>query len=416
MAAFDYVAIDTGGKQRKGTLEGDSARQVRAQLREKGMTPLSVDETVQKGSKSRSKGGKDSSASSMEAKTSNYRISTLDLAIITRQMATLIQAGLPVEEALRAIARQVENAKSQAMMLAIRSRVVEGFSLAKSLEAYPRTFSELFRATVAAGERSGHLDLVLEQLAEYTETSHETARKVKGAMIYPIVLICFSVLIVTGLVMFIVPKMASTLQSSGQELPLLTAGLIGLSEFLASYWWLLIGAIGLLVFMYRKLLERPKMRYLRDKWMLSLPLVGRFVRLVNSARVASTLSILSRSGVPLVEALGISAQVTTNMPIRDAVTAATDALREGASLNRSLEKSGYFPPMMIQMIASGESSGELDTMLGRAARAQEREMDNMITTIIGLFEPLMMVFMGVVVLVIVLAIMMPIFKMQEMVG
>lgn len=415
MAAFDYVAIDTGGKQRKGTLEGDSARQVRAQLREKGMTPISVDETVQKGSK-RGKGAKDASGLGADGKTSNYRINTLDLAIITRQLATLIQAGLPIEEALRAIARQVEKAKSQAMMLAIRSRVVEGFSLAKSLELYPRTFSELFRATVAAGERSGHLDLVLEQLAEYTETSHETSRKVKGAMIYPIVLVCFSILIVTGLVMFIVPKMAATLQSSGQELPFLTAALISTSEFLAGYWWLVIMIIVGIVFSIRKLLEQPKMRFMRDKWMLRLPLVGRFVRLVNSARVASTLSILSRSGVPLVEALGISAQVTSNMPIRDAVTSATDALREGASLNRSLEKSGYFPPMMIQMIASGESSGELDTMLGRAARAQERELDNMITTIIGLFEPLMMVFMGGVVLIIVLAIMMPIFKMQEIVG
>lgn len=415
MAAFDYVAIDTGGKQRKGTLEGDSARQVRAQLREKGMTPISVDETVQKGSK-RGKGAKEASGLGADSKTSNYRINTLDLAIITRQMATLIQAGLPIEEALRAIARQVEKAKSQAMMLAIRSRVVEGFSLAKSLELYPRTFSELFRATVAAGERSGHLDLVLEQLAEYTETSHETSRKVKGAMIYPIVLVCFSILIVTGLVMFIVPKMATTLQSSGQELPFLTAALISTSDFLAGYWWLVIMVIGGIVFSIRKLLEQPKMRFMRDKWMLRLPLVGRFVRLVNSARVASTLSILSRSGVPLVEALGISAQVTSNMPIRDAVTSATDALREGASLNRSLEKSGYFPPMMIQMIASGESSGELDTMLGRAARAQERELDNMITTIIGLFEPLMMVFMGGVVLIIVLAIMMPIFKMQEIVG
>lgn len=416
MAAFDYVAIDSAGKQRKGTLEGDSARQVRAQLREKGMTPLSVDETVQKGNKSRSKGGKDGPSNAVDSKTSSYRINSLDLAIITRQMATLIQAGLPIEEALRAIARQVEKSKSQAMMLAIRSRVVEGFSLAKSLEAYPRTFSELFRATVAAGERSGHLDLVLEQLSEYTESSHETSRKIKGAMIYPIVLVCFSILIVTGLVMFIVPKMATTLQSSGQELPFLTAALISMSDFLAGYWWAVICAIVGVVYVVRKLLERPRMRLLRDKWLLTLPVIGRFVRLVNSSRVANTLSILSRSGVPLVEALGISAQVTTNIPIRDAVTAATDALREGGSLNRSLEKSGYFPPMMIQMIASGESSGELDTMLGRAARAQERELDNMITTIIGLFEPLMMVFMGMVVLVIVLAIMMPIFKMQEMVG
>lgn len=415
MAAFDYVAIDTAGKQRKGTLEGDSARQVRAQLREKGMTPLSVDETVQKGNKgSKRKSGEKGGGA--DGKTSGYRINSLDLTIVVRQMATLIQAGLPIEEALRAIARQVEKTKTQAMMLAIRSRVVEGYSLAKSLEAYPRTFSELFRATVAAGERSGHLDLVLEQLAEYTESSHETSRKVKGAMIYPIVLVCFSILIVTGLVVFIVPKMAQTLESSGQELPALTAGLIALSDFLAGYWLLVIGIITIVLVTFGKLLHRPAFRYAWDRGQLRLPLIGRFVRLVNSARVANTLSILSRSGVPLVEALSISAQVTTNVPIREAVLTATDALREGSSLNRALEKSGFFPPLMVQMIASGESSGELDTMLGRAAKAQERELDNMITTIIGLFEPLMMVFMGVVVLVIVLAIMMPIFRMQEMVG
>lgn len=415
MAAFDYVAIDTNGKQKKGTLEGDSARQVRAQLREKGMTPLSVDETVQKGSKGKGKSGKDA-AGGAESKVSNYKVNSLDLAVLTRQLATLIQAGLPVEEALRAIARQVEKPKTQSMMIAIRSRVVEGFPLATSLEAYPRTFSELFRATVAAGERSGHLDLVLDQLAEYTESSHETSRKVKGAMIYPIVLVFFSILIVVGLVVGIVPKMAQTLESSGQELPAITAGLIWLSDFLQAYWWAVLGVIFVVVYTVKKMLERPPVRYARDRWLLTIPLIGRFVRLVNSSRVANTLSILARSGVPLVEALGISAQVTTNMPIREAVVNATENLREGASLNRALDKSGYFPPLMVQMIASGESSGELDTMLGRAARAQERELDNMITTVIGLFEPLMMVFMGILVLVIVLAIMMPIMRMQDIVG
>jgi len=411
LPAFDFTALDAKGKQRKGTLEGDSARHVRTQLREQQMTPLTVEETVKKGNKrNQDTGAEDHSGQA------RYKVKSLDLAVITRQMATLIQAGLPVEEAIKAIARQCEKAKTKSMMIAIRSKVVEGFSLAKSLEAYPRSFPELYRATVAAGEHSGHLELVLEQLAEYTESSHETNRKVAGALIYPVILVLFSIAIVVGLLHFVVPKMVSVLEGSGQELPFMTQALIDLSEFIANYGLLVLVTIIAFVVGFNKLLKKPAVRMRWDRWLLKLPILGRFIRLVNSSRVANTLSILSQSGVPLVEALHIASQVTTNMPIRMAVENATTALREGASLHRSLDQSGYFPPLMIQMIASGESSGELDTMLSRAARAQERELDSMITTIVGLFEPLMLVFMGVIVLTIVLAIMMPVFQMNSLAG
>ncbi|MEJ2668879.1 MAG: type II secretion system F family protein [Gammaproteobacteria bacterium] len=373
MAAFDFVALDAHGKQRKGTVEGDSARQVRSNLREKGMTPLTVEETSKKGIK-----GKSGDENGGRSAGSRYKVKSLDLAVITRQMATLIQAGLPVEEALRAIARQCEKPKTQSMMIAIRAKVLEGFSLARSLESYPRSFPQLFRATVAAGEHSGHLELVLDQLADYTESSHETSRKVQGALIYPVVLVMFSILIVVGLLHFVMPKMVSVLEGSGQELPGLTQALIGLSDFIGSYGLVVFFLLVLCVWGFNQALKKPPIRLVWDRWLLALPLLGR--------------------------------------PIGNAVRTATTAVREGASLNRALDQSGFFPPLMIQMIASGESSGELDTMLSRAAVAQERELDNMITTIIGLFEPLMLVFMGVIVLTIVLAIMMPVFKMSELAG
>lgn len=405
MAAFDYVALDASGKQKKGVLEGDSPRQVRQQLKEQGLVPLSVETNSQK---AREQSGRISIG--------RVSISAGDLALITRQLATLLAAGLPLEEALKAVSRQQEKPRIKSMVLAIRSKVVEGHSLASALNEFPQSFPELYRATVSAGEHSGHLDLVLEQLAEYTESRYRTRKKVQGAMIYPIVLTLFAFIIVTGMLTFVVPKIVSVFEDSKQELPLITRALIGTSEFLQNGWWALLLLVVGAVYGFRRALRNQAFRYRFHAWMLKAPLLGKINRGLDASRVASTLSILSRSGVPLVEAMRISGQVAGNLCVRESVLEGAVKLKEGSTLFSALEGSGHFPPMMMQMIASGETSGELDSMLSRAATNQERELEDLIDTIVALFEPLMLVVMGGVVMLIVLSIMMPILSMNSLVG
>lgn len=404
MAAFDYTALDISGKQKKGVLEGDSPRQVRQQLKEKGFVPLTVEPTVQK---TQTKGIKASNKGT---------ISASDLALLTRQLATLLQAGIPLEETLKAVSKQSEKPKVISMMLAIRSKVVEGHSLAQALTEYPKAFPDLYRATVAAGEHSGHLDLVLEQLADYTESRYQTRKKIQGAMIYPVVLVIFSVLIVVGMLTFVVPKIVGIFEGSGQELPALTQIMISSSEFLQSWWWAIALLIAAGIAGFQKALQNEAFKYKVHAKVLKVPLIGKINRGFNAARVISTLSILSKSGVPLVEALRISGQVSGNLCIREAVLEGAEKLKEGATLFNSLDQSGYFPPMMMQMVASGESSGELDGMLGRAADNQERELEDLVSTIVSLFEPLMLVVMGGVVMVIVLSIMLPVINMNSSIG
>ncbi|MCG8669700.1 MAG: type II secretion system inner membrane protein GspF [Pseudomonadales bacterium] len=404
MPAFEYVVLDASGKQKKGVLEGDSPRQIRQQLKEKGLVPLSVDAASQK---QQEKG---------QSLFQSHAISAADLALITRQVATLLQAGLPVEEALKGVAKQTEKPKITTMILAVRSKVVEGHTLAQALSEYPAAFPDLYRATVDAGERSGHLGLVMEQLSDYTEARYQTKKKVQSAMIYPIILVIFSILIVVGMLTFVVPKIVSILETSGQELPLLTRIMIGGSDFLQLWWWAVIVVIGLLVFGWRKLMQSESNRYAFHKMVLRLPMIGKMNRGFNAARVVSTLAILSRSGVPLVEALRIAGEVAGNLVIREAVSNGAVKLQEGASLFASLDQTGYFPPMMMQMIASGERSGELDDMLQRAAANQDRELEDLINTIVSLFEPIMLVVMGGVVLLIVLSIMMPVISMNSSIG
>lgn len=405
MAAFDYVALDASGKQKKGVLEGDSPRQVRQQLKEQGLVPLSVETNSQK---AREQSGRISIG--------RVSISAGDLALITRQLATLLAAGLPLEEALKAVSRQQEKPRIKSMVLAIRSKVVEGHSLASALNEFPQSFPELYRATVSAGEHSGHLDLVLEQLAEYTESRYRTRKKVQGAMIYPIVLTLFAFIIVTGMLTFVVPKIVSVFEDSKQELPLITRALIGTSEFLQNGWWALLLLVVGAVYGFRRALRNQAFRYRFHAWLLKAPLLGKINRGLDASRVASTLSILSRSGVPLVEAMRISGQVAGNLCVRESVLEGAVKLKEGSTLFSALEGSGHFPPMMMQMIASGETSGELDSMLSRAATNQERELEDLIDTIVALFEPLMLVVMGGVVMLIVLSIMMPILSMNSLVG
>ncbi len=406
MPAFEYVSVDAQGRKHKGVLEADSARQVRQQLREKGWLPVSVEPAA-----SEHKQGKN-----RFSLFSGGGMSAYELALITRQLATLIQAGIPLEECLRAVSRQTERPGLQSLLMAVRARVVEGYTMAQSMSEFPQAFPELYRATVAAGEKSGHLDLVLNQLADYTESRYDTQKKIQGAMIYPVILTVLAMAIVIGLLTYVVPDIVRVFDSSKQELPLLTRGLIATSHLVktAGPWvLLLLIAAG---FVVRPMLKQEKTRYRIHGWQLRMPLIGKLVRGANASRFASTLSILTRSGVPLVEALRIAAEVSSNLLIRDAIRQAAVKVTEGGSLARALEESGYFPPMMMQMISSGEQSGELDEMLSRAATMQEKELSSLITTLVGLFEPMMLLIMAGVVLMIVLAIMLPILSMNNLVN
>ncbi len=402
MGAFEYTALDARGRERNGVLEGDAARQIRQQLREQGLTPLSVQE-VQK----------------REAKTQRTlfvrKISATDLALITRQWATLVRSGLPVEEALRTVAQQAEKSRLKSMMMAVRSRVMEGHSMAVALGDFPHVFSDLYRATIEAGEQSGHLDVVLERLADYTEGRQQLSQKMSQAMIYPVMLTIIAIGAVGFLLTYVVPKIVKVFEGIGQELPILTRGLIYASEFFKENWLFLIIGIVILVsgFIYLLRFEQFKTRF--HLFLLRLPLVSRLVRGLNAARFARTLSIVAASGVPILEGLRIAAQVVTNLPMRKAVEEAASKVREGSAIHKALDASKYFPPMTVHLIASGEASGNIEEMLERAAESQEREMQALTEGLLGIFEPILILAMGGIVLVIVLAILLPIFDMNQLV-
>jgi general secretion pathway protein F len=403
MAAYEYVALDADGRQLKGVLEADSDRHARQLLREKSWVPLSVEAALQK-------------VNSHSPRKSNHTtLSTYDLALVTRQLATLIQAALPIDEALKAVSQQSNKPKISSMMLAIRSKVMEGYTLSQSLNEYEHVFNSMFRATVAAGEHSGHLDLVLNQLADYTESRQQSDQKIKLALLYPLILTIVALLIVSGLMGFVVPNIVKVFTDTGQALPLLTRWLIATSHFVKFYGvWvvLLFAAIG---FAVRYALKQPELRLKWDRQLLHIPLIRYLVGGSNISRFASTLSILGSSGVPLVEALSIAGRVLSNTWLKQKVEEATQRVSEGSSLKNALEKSGYFPPLMLHMIASGESSGELDQMLKRVAQNQERDLDSFVTALVRLFEPIMLVVMGIVVFIIVMAILLPIFNMNDLV-
>ncbi|WBA80004.1 type II secretion system inner membrane protein GspF [Endozoicomonas sp. GU-1] len=404
MAAFEYIALDHQGKQHKGTLEADSGRQVRQMLRDKQWTPLSVNTLA------------DRKQQGEEGRSFFLRrgISAVELATVTRQLATLIQAAMPIEEALNGVAAQQEKRRIKNMLLAVRSRVLEGYTLAKSLEAFPEVFPQMYRATVAAGEHAGYLDRVLNRLADYTEARMRSGQKIQQALVYPIILMLASIGIVSFLLGFVVPDVIKVFLDSGQELPLITELLINASEGFQAWWPVIFGVIVAAIVVVRHLLKKASIRLSWHRVQLTLPLVGRFIRTANAARFASTLSMLTRSGVSLVEALMIAAQVVNNDAIKHAVQDVARRVSEGTSLNRALAETGYFPPLMLHMIASGEATGELDQMLERTAQNQQMELEGRITVMLGLFEPLMLVLMGGVVMMIVLAILLPILNMNQL--
>ncbi len=408
MGAYQYVAVDTGGREHKGVLEGDTARHVRQLLRERKLLPVQVSE-VQTRTESRSKG------QSAPRWTLRRSISTLELALLTRQLATLARAGLPLDEALSAVAEQSEKARIKSILAGVRAKVVEGHTLASGLDGFPQAFPQIYRATVSAGEMAGQLDTVLERLADYTESRHGLRQKISHAMVYPIVLTLLAIGIVVMMLMYVVPKVVGVFETSGQELPFLTMALIALSDFLQSWWLALLLAIAGIVVAIRRILLKEGPRRRVHRWLLKTPLIGRVVRGVNTARFTRTLSITTSSGVPVLEALRISGSVVNNLPMRDAVEAASVRVSEGGAIGRALAESKLFPPMSIHLISSGETSGDLDQMLARAATHQENEMDSVLGAMLSVLEPLLIIIMGAIVLAIVMAILLPIFQMNQLV-
>jgi general secretion pathway protein F len=404
MAAYEYIALDQRGRQKKGVLEADSVRQIRQMLREQGLVPLDVDAAKEQS------GGRTGSLLNF-----GRRLGALDRVLLTRQLATLVAASLPIEEALQAISQQAEKQNVRSLVMAIRSKVLEGHSLASSLADYPGSFSHLYRSTIAAGEQSGFLDRVLENLATYEERQFESRRDVEMAMLYPVLLTLFAFGIVGALMIYVVPDMVGVLENMGQDLPLSTRILIGTSELAQAWWWLILAVVILVVLGARWLLQQPGVRLAWDRQKLSMPMVSRIARSASAARYANTLSILTSSGVPLVEAMNIAAEVVSNQWLKRRLADATQRVSEGASLRAALESVGYFPPMLLHMVASGESSGELDAMLEKVAVYQQAEVERIVTTLVRLFEPAMLVVMAIIVMFIVMAILLPILTMNQLV-
>jgi general secretion pathway protein F len=344
------------------------------------------------------------------------RLGAAELALMTLQLSTLVQAGLPLEEALEAVTKQSARRKVAGLLSAVRSRVMEGHALSTALGLFPKAFPELFRATVAAGERSGHLGHVLEQLAAYTQARQASRQKIQMALVYPMILMLASVAIVGFLLGYVVPDVVKIFVDSGQPLPWLTQALIGLSDGLRNHFLALMGVLATLIGVWRWSLRQPLWRLRWHRLALKLPVAGEVLRAMEAARFASTLAILGKSAVPLVDALEIAAAVIGNLTIRARMVDVARSVREGGTLTRGLELSGDIPPMMLHMIASGERAGELDHMLVRAAEQQENSLAARIALVVSLFEPAMLVLMGGVVLLIVMAILLPILSLNQLVN
>jgi general secretion pathway protein F len=407
MPAYHYLAITTGGKEQKGVIEAETEKHARQLLRDKSLLPINIRPAQTKNE------GKNKPFSFAPAR----GLSSKDLALITRQFATLLAAGLPIEEALLAVSEQTEKQRIKGLLLSVRSKVVEGHALASALREHPESFSALFCATVAAGEKSGHLDKVLLRLADYTEQQWHTRQKLKTALIYPSMIVLVAIGIVGFLLQYVVPKMIAVYGHLNQSLPGLTKILIGISHFVTSYGLLVLIVLVASIYFCRRALKRNKQ--LREKFhhlLLRLPLIGYAIKTADTSRFSRTLSILSASGVPVLEAMTISAQLITTMPIRAAVEEAVHRVREGTAIHLALKQTTFFPPMSIHMIASGEASGQLEGMLERVAHNQEDEITRLIEVALALFEPAIILIMGAIVLFIVLAVLLPIFQLNQFTG
>lgn len=399
MPAFAYHALDSEGRSRKGVLQADTARAARAGLRERGLNALEVT-AVAEG---------EARASGLGA-----ALGTAQLATLTRQLSALIGSGLPIDEALDALAEGAEP-RARARLVALRARVMEGASLAEAMAQSPGTFPVLYRASLAAGEASGRLDTVLARLADYTESRQALRAKVILALAYPLLLTAVALAVVAGLMIWVVPQVIAVFEQAHQALPWPTRVLIALSDAVERWGaWLLLPL--LLLGAGAALAARmPSLRAGMQRRLLRLPVLGPLLRAADMARFARTLALLVSSAVPLLQALQIAAQVVGNVALREAVERVAARVREGQSLALALRESGQFPPVMLRLIASGEKSGRLDSMLFDAAAQQERELDTALGVATAVLGPGVILLVGALVLFIVLAILLPIFSLNTLV-
>ncbi|WP_062733102.1 type II secretion system inner membrane protein GspF [Sphingobium abikonense] len=404
MADFDYVAIDPAGRERSGKVKADTVDDARARLDARKLFIVRLEPGA--ATKARQRAGLSLRAPRLSAK---------ELTLFTRQLSTLIQVS-PLEESLRTIGRQSEQDHVRAIVGTVHGGVLEGRRLADALGAEPRSFPPLYRAMISAGESSGSLPTIMERLSDLMERQALMRSKVLTAIAYPSVLATFAVCVVAALMIFVVPKVVEQFDTVGQELPLLTRMVMGLSAFLADYWWLLLLLLGISAFAFWRALKVDGFRYRFDATLLSLPLLGRLIRDLHAARMARTLSTMVASRLPLMEGLSLTANTVHNRVLRRASDDIVEAIRGGGSLSAALRRAGVFPPLLVYLAASGESAGRLDTMLERAADYLEREFDSFTSAALAMLEPVIIIAMGGIVAVIILSILLPILQLQSLTG
>ena len=399
MTAFRYRALDADGQESNGVVEADTARAARGLLRERGLFPLDVAGVTQAGGSRFAR---------------RRRLSDSDLTLVTRQWSTLLSSGLTVEQALAALIEQSETETQRQLLAGVRSEVLAGYSLRAALDRFPHAFPPIYRASVAAGEKSGELPTVMNQLADYLERANGLRQKTLQALLYPAIVAVVALLVVIGLMTYVVPQVVTVFQQGKQALPWLTRALIATSDLLRNWGWLLLLAGVAAAIAGRFALRSTAVRRQWHRRLLSLPVIGRHLRTLDATRFGSTLSILAGSGVPLLSALDAGRQVISLLPLGDAVAVAADRVREGQPLSRALGASRQFPPLMVHMIANGEATGRLGEMLDRAARLQQQELENRTAALTALLEPLLLLMMGGMVLLIVLAVMQPIIEINTL--
>lgn len=404
MANWNYQAIDKLGKKSNGQINAESMQQARQKLKDEGLFARKITLVNEK------------SSSFSNLLQFGKGVSTDQLSLFTRQLATLVAAAIPIGEALDTLIKQTEKAKMRQIISQVRARLVEGYSFADSLKKFPNIFDNIYVALVSSGEKSGKLDQVLERLADYMEQQLAQKQKAKNSMIYPVILIFVAAGIVIALMNFVVPKLAEQFTHSKQELPTITKALIAMSEFLQSYTFLMIGLIFVAILIFRFMLRKDDFRMKWHKLKLKMPFFGGLFLLLDTSRLARTLSIVVSSGIPLLEGLKISEQTLSNDFLRLAVTNATNQVKQGVSLYKALENTNLFPPLMLHMVASGEKSGTLEEMLAKVAESLDKSFAQKVEMTVSLFEPMMILVMGGVILVIVLAILLPIMQLNDTSG
>ncbi|MDB2544839.1 type II secretion system inner membrane protein GspF [Woeseiaceae bacterium] len=404
MPAFNYTAIDKQGKEITGSTEGDTDKHVRSILREKNLLPLLITEM------------KKESVNRIRINFKQNSLSNNDLSYFTRQLATLIKSGIPIDEALIAINEQNDKQHIKNIILTIHSKIMEGYTLSDSFSDFPKSFPLIYTTTIAAGEKSGNLSLILEKLADFTESRQKLQQQIKNALIYPSALVITALLVIAFMLAYVVPKVVYIFENFDQQLPLLTRIMIISSDFLLDNWLYIIIFVVMLGSLCRYLIKNEETKNKYHGILLRLPIFGQLIKNMNSARFMQTLSILASSGVPILESLRISSNVVTNLPMKKAIERTAIQVSEGESISKSLSQSRLFPPMMIHMIGSGENSGRLEEMLDRATTNQEQEVENTISTLLGIMQPMTVIIMASVVLLIVLAILLPIFEINNLIA